>query len=385
MPPSAMKKFAVFCALSIFVISIQSVTAQRIIPKFIRKMYFETDTSKRPSFVLIPVLSTAPETGIEVGGGALYSFYTDTLQPGTRVSNYYAYATITTKGQNRLQISTDRWSPQNKYHYTAALNFVNFPNNFYGIGNNTRKADADLLDEKRFRFDVTAEQQVKRNLYIGLLGGAYYYRYSNKTAGGIYDIGANIEDKDGGPIVFIGPTLTYDSRDNVTYTTKGIRFAAQLRAIKGVLSNNSYNGGMLQVDVAQFIKLSSRFILGLNAQSKNLLGGTSPFYLLPQMGNDELMRGYYAGRFRDRNLLAAQGELRYRLSNKFGLVGFGGAGQVFRDSFAVSNFKPNLGGGIRYFFDVEKGLALRVDYGIGQRPVGEQRLSGLYVALGQAF
>ncbi len=380
-----MKKIKNFCALSVFVISIQSVTAQRIIPKFIRKMYFETDTSKRPSFVLIPVLSTAPETGIEVGGGALYSFYTDTLQPGTRVSNYYAYATITTKGQNRLQISTNRWSPQNKYHYSAALNFVNFPNNFYGIGNNTRKADADLLDEKRFRFDVTAEQQVKRNLYIGLLAGAYYYRYSNKTPGGIYDTGTNIEDKDGGPIIFLGPTFTYDSRDNVTYTTKGIRLAAQLRAIKGVVSNNGYNGGLFQLDVSQFIKLSNRFILGLNGQSKNLLGGTSPFYLLPQMGNDELMRGYYAGRFRDRNLLTAQGELRYRLSNRFGLVGFGGGGQVFSDSFVLSNFKPNLGGGIRYFFDIEKGLALRIDYGIGQRPVGEQRLSGLYVALGQAF
>ena len=380
-----MKKITGFCAISIFIISIQSVIAQRIIPKFIRKMYFETDTSKRPSFVLIPVLSTAPETGVEVGGGALYSFYTDTLQPGTRVSNYYGYATITTKGQNRLQISTDRWSPKNKYHYTAALNFVNFPNNFYGIGNNTRKADADLLDEKRFRFDVSAEKQVKRNLYIGLLGGAYYYRYNNKTAGGIFDTGANIEDKDGGPIVFIGPTLTYDSRDNVTYTTKGTRFAAQLRAIKGVLSNNDYNGGLLQVDVANFIKLNNRFILALNGQSKNLLGGASPFYLLPQMGNDELMRGYYAGRFRDRNFVAAQAELRYRLSNRFGLVGFGGAGQVFRDSFTLSDFKPNLGGGLRYFFDVEKGLALRVDYGIGQRPVGEQRSSGLYIALGQAF
>lgn len=348
-------------------------------------MYFETDSSKRPSFVLIPVLSTAPETGVEVGGGALYSFYTDTLAPGTRVSNYYGYATITTKGQNRLQLSTDRWSPGNKYHYTVALNFVNFPNNFYGIGNNTRKADADLLDEKRFRFDATAEKQVKHNLYIGFLAGAYYYRYNNKTVGGIYDTATNIEDKDGGPIAFVGPTLTFDSRDNVTYTTKGIRFAAQLRAIKGVFSNNDYVGGLLQVDVAEFIKLSNRFVLGLNAQTKNLLGGASPFYLLPQMGNDELMRGYYGGRFRDRNLLAGQAELRYRISNRFGLVGFGGAGQVFKDDLTLSAFKPNLGGGLRYFFDVEKGLALRLDYGIGQRPLGEQRLSGFYVALGQAF
>lgn len=380
-----MKKTTVVFAVAMLVVSFQTANAQRIIPKFIRKMYFEKDTSKRPSFVLIPVLSTAPETGLEVGGAGLYSFYTDTLHRETRVSNIYGYATITTKGQNRLSLSTNYWSPKNRYHYTVALNFVNFPNNFYGVGNDTRKADADLLDEKRYRLDITAEKQVKRNLYIGILGGAYYYKYNNKSIGGIFDTAPNIEDKDGGPLVFLGPTITYDSRDNNTYTTKGILLLTQFKGIKGILGNNGYTGGLLNVEVSDFIKLSNKLILGINARAQSLIGGASPFYLLPQLGSDELMRGYYAGRFRDRNEIAGQAELRYRLSERFGLVGFAGAGQVFRDNFAVRNFKPNLGGGVRYFFDVEKGLSLRVDYGIGQRPAGEQRLSGLYVALGQAF
>jgi len=383
-PYPYMKKIASIVAV-VLILGFQTAQAQRIIPKFIRKMYFEKDTSKRPSFVLIPVLSTAPETGVEVGGAGLYSFYTDTLHRETRVSNVYGYATITTKGQNRLQLSTDRWSSQNKYHYKVALNYLNFPANFYGIGNNTRKADADLLDEKRYRLDINAEKQVKRNLYIGFLGGAYHYQYKNKTPGGIFDKANNIEDRDGGPIVFLGPSLTYDSRDNNTYTTKGVIFQAQFKGIKGILSNNGYTGGFLNIEAATFFKLSNKFILALDVQEQSLVGGASPFYLLPQMGNDELMRGYYGGRFRDRNFLAGQAELRYRLSERFGLVGFGGAGQVSRDKFTLSAFKPNLGGGVRYFFDVEKGLSIRIDYGIGQRPVAEQRLSGLYVALGQAF
>lgn len=380
-----MKKIALTVSVITLLVGFKPATAQRIIPKFIRKMYFEKDTSKRPSFVLIPVLSTAPETGIEVGTGGLYSFYTDTVHRETRVSNYYAYATITTKGQNRLQLSTDRWSSQNKYHYKVALNYVNFPANFFGIGNNTRKADADLVDEKRFKLDITAEKQVVRNLYIGFLGGSYYYKFENKSPGGIFDTGPNIEDKDGGPIVFLGPSIIYDSRDNVTYTTAGTRFTTQFRAIKGIFNNNSYTGGLLNVEAASFFRLSNKFILGLNARGQSLVGGASPFYLLPQMGNDELMRGYYSGRFRDRNMIAGQAELRYRLSERIGLAGFGGVGQVFRDNLELSAFKPNLGGGVRYFFDVEKGLSLRLDYGIGQKPAGEQRLSGFYVSLGQAF
>src|SRR3954470_14118350 len=129
---------------------IQSAQAQSILPKFIRKMYFDKDTSKRSSFVVLPVFTSAPETGIEVGGAGLYSFYTDTINRETRVSNIYTYATITAKGQNRLNLSTSYWAPKNKFHYTAGINYINFPADFYGIGNNTRKANADHVGEKRY-------------------------------------------------------------------------------------------------------------------------------------------------------------------------------------------------------------------------------------------
>ena len=75
-PYPYMKKLAGIVAVVTLIIGFKPARAQRIIPKFIRKMYFEKDTSKRPSFVLIPILSTAPETGVEVGGAGLYSFYT---------------------------------------------------------------------------------------------------------------------------------------------------------------------------------------------------------------------------------------------------------------------------------------------------------------------
>ena len=90
-------------------------------------------------------------------------------------------------------------------------------------------------------------------------------------------------------------------------------------------------------------------------RSKAFLAGSSPFYLLPAMGSDEMMRGYYNGRFRDRNLLAGQTELRYRLTDRFGVVGFVGTGEVFHTTFDFNQLKPDYGGGLRYFFDVEKG------------------------------
>jgi len=380
-----MKKLLVLLIISLITESFIPAFGQKIIPKFIRKMYFEKDTSKRSSFVVLPVLSSAPETGIEAGGAGLYSFYSDTIHHETRVSNLYAYATLTTKGQNRLNLSTTYWSPQNKYHYTAAVGRIDFPIDFYGIGNTTHKADADNLGQKRYRLTLEAQKLIAKNVYFGFVGGGYKYDFKSADATGIFDNSPLVQDRTGGSFLYVGPSFIYDTRNNNTYTTKGMIINAYYNIMQGVFGNNSYRGGFFNIEYSQFILLDKNLVLGLDVQEQSLTGGRSPFYLLPQMGSDEMMRGYYEGRYRDRNYLAGQAELRYRLSERLGVVGFVGTGEVFHSSFTFPALKPDLGGGLRYFFDVEKGLSLRADYGIGQKPTGEKRESGFYVGLGQAF
>ncbi|TSD62943.1 polymerase [Inquilinus sp. KBS0705] len=370
----------------LLLIAFQPVFAQRkFLPKFLYDMYFSRDSTKKGSFVLLPVISSAPETGLELGGSALYSFYTDTLSANTRISNIFGYATLTTKGQSRINLSTNYWAPQNRYHYTAAIGYINFPFDFYGIGNNTRKADADRLGQTRFRLALTAEKKVGSSLYIGLGAGAFDYRFNDVETDGIFEIDPTIEGRHGGTTLYIGPSLVFDNRDNNTYSTRGVHITTYLNFMKGVGSNSSYSGGLFNFEYAQFFKLSKRFVLGLNMQEQSLTGTQSPFYFLPAMGSDEIMRGYYNGRFRDRNYIAAQTELRYRLSDRIGMVGFLGTGEVFNSTFSLDQLKPNYGGGLRYFFDTEKGLSIRIDYGVGEKRPGESRQSGVYIGLGEAF
>lgn len=363
----------------------QPVFAQKkVLPKFLRKMLFEKDSSKHSSFFILPVLSSAPETGLEVGGSGLYSFYTDTTDHQTRVSNIFTYATITTKGQNRLSISTSYWTPKNTFHYTASLGYINFPFDFYGIGNNTQKANSVRLGQKRFKANIEGEKQFG-HFYIGLVAGGFDYKFSDENTTDAFKTNPQVQDRDGGSAVFVGPSLIFDSRNNNTYTTKGMIITSYFNAMQGILVNNGYQGGFLNIEYSQFFLLQKRLVLGLDIQDQNLVGGSSPFYLLPALGSDEMMRGYYGGRFRDRNFLAGQTELRYRLSDRVGVVGFVGTGQVFNSSFDFGGLKPNYGGGLRYFFDVEKGLTIRMDYGIGQKLPGEARQSGFYLSLGEAF
>jgi hypothetical protein len=241
------------------------------------------------------------------------------------------------------------------------------------------------VGEKRYRLNLAAEKLIAKNLYIGFVAGALSYSYKPEITTGIFSTSALVEDRSGGSHIYIGPSLIFDSRNNNTYTTKGMFINAYFNAMQGIFSNNSYRGGFLNIEYTHFFSLSKAFVLALDVQEQSLVGGRSPFYLLPQMGSDEMMRGYYGGRYRDRNFIAGQTELRYRISERFGVVGFVGTGEVFHTGFDMNTLKPNYGGGIRYFFDIEKGLSVRLDYGAGQKAPGEQRQSGFYIGLGQAF
>jgi hypothetical protein len=374
--------------LLIFLFCIYHAKAQvKWLPKFVQKMYFDNDSTKHSSFVVLPVLSSAPETGLEVGGAGLYSFYTDTTSGNnTKVSNIFGYATITTKGQSRFSLSNTYWTPQNTWHIYSAISYTHFPFNFYGIGNNTSKADGELIDEKRFKLSFDGEKMVSKNFYAGVVAGGFNYKYVNSDPSStFFETDPQVQDRSGGASVFVGPSLIYDTRDNNTYTTKGMIITVYYDLMHGILSNNGYVGGFFNLEYSQFFRLSKKLILGLDIQEQSLTGGRSPFYLLPSLGSDEMMRGYYNGRYRDRNFIAGQTELRYRVCNRIGIVGFLGTGEVAHSSFSLNSLKPDYGGGLRYFFDTEKGLSIRADYGIGEKVAGESRQSGFYIGLGQAF
>ncbi len=335
--------------------------------------------------MIVPVLANAPETGLEAGGSALYSFYSDTTAKNTNVSNIFGYASVTAKSQTNLTLNSTYWFPGNHEHLSGAASYINYPFFFYGIGNATRQANQDKLGKHRFKLNLEAEEKLGDYLLLGIVAGGFNYQFSDIDPASIFNTDPAIQGKQGGPSIFAGPSAIFDSRNNNTYTTSGTIVTAYLNIIQGMFANNNYQGGFFNIAYSGFYSLDKQLVLGFDVQEQSLVGGQSPFYLMPALGNDGMMRGYYNGRFRDRNLLAGQTELRYRISKRFGIVGFAGTGEVFHTDFDARDLKPDYGGGVRYFFDVQKGLTIRMDYGIGEKRPGESSQQGLYVALGEAF
>ena len=355
--------------------------------KFIKKLFSnKIDSTRSSSFLALPVIGYAQETGLEFGAVSLYSFYTDRKDTLTRASRLSGVATFTTKSQSNFQLKSDIWSPGNTFHYTSELRYRNFPFNFYGTGNSTFEANEDRITQKLFRMNAGAEKRIGKITYTGLNINFDSYRFTDKAAGGVYGTDPFLIDRDGGKVLFFGVSQIIDNRNSNTYTTKGSYLKLNYSYAPALFGGDNFDGGMFEADLRSFKSLGKNLVAGINGLYQTIGDGGTPFYLLPQLGNDEMMRGYYTGRYRDENLLALQAELRFRLNPRFGVVGFAGTGNVYgHGEFRIADLKPSMGAGFRYFFDIEKGLSVRMDYALAEKRLGEERQKGFYLSLGESF
>jgi hypothetical protein len=99
-----------------------------------------------------------------------------------------------------------------------------------------------------------------------------------------------------------------------------------------------------------------------------------------------MMRGYYLGRFRDKNQLATQVEFRMLplplgFSKRIGAAAFAGTGTVFPDFSLASINKMvwSAGAGLRFLLFPKKDIYTRVDVAFTQEG------SGFYLFIGEAF
>lgn len=371
---------------SILVIVSNSVSFAQ--SKLIKKLFSsEKDTTRSSSFLPLPAIAYAQETGLEFGLVTLYSFYTDREDTLTRNSAITGIATFTTQKQVNLLLRADVWAPQNRYHFNNEIRFRDFPFNFYGIGNQTSATNLTNVTQKLFRVVAEAEKKFGKTSYTGIATRFENHQFTYTDDPGIPPTPQPfLFGRDGGKVLYIGLSQIIDSRNNNTYTSSGTFIGINYSYAPDFFGGENFSGSLTKLDFRTFKSLNSKTVLGFNANYQALQGSRAPFYLMPQLGNDQMMRGYYQGRFRDNNLLAAQAELRYRFHPRFGITGFAGGGTVYSNgNLSFKGLKPSLGGGFRYFFDVERGLSIRLDYGIGEKRPMEKRQTGFYISLGEAF
>jgi outer membrane protein assembly factor BamA len=165
----------------------------------------------------------------------------------------------------------------------------------------------------------------------------------------------------------LGFSITRDTRKNRFYPTNGssLTFTSDFF---GKSLGSKYSFQSFRTTFNKYWGLSERQVLAYNAHFC-ATGGEPPFYGNCIYGTNNELRGYTAGRYLDRYMIATQLEYRLQLPMRFGVVGFGGVGGVApgaRQFFQSSEFLPAGGGGVRFMLSSTYHVNLRADFAAGR-------------------
>ncbi len=334
--------------------------------------------SVRRRWLFLPGLGWAQETGWEAGFTVLRTV-TPLRDSAARPTSTGVYGVRSQKGQTRFGLDVDRWLPGNSRRVQASLNAVEYPFSFYGIGDRTTDSMEERYTPRWIEGYVQVDERVRPRLYAlyGIRAG--YQEVTPKSAGLIQDQLLPGSRTSRTMIVTLG--ATYDSRDHVVSTRRGQRFSlAYGRSVKEL--GASYQFGRVDADWRWFRELPAGHVMALQA---NVVGvdGTVPFDRYAVVGGSRIMRGYSAGRFRDRWVSAAQAEYRSPMVlRRFGVVAFAGAGAAAPRPGLLGSVRgfPSAGVGGRLQTDPVQRTGLRLDYAWGAYAFGS-----LYVGFNQAF
>lgn len=332
-------------------------------------------TFKRHSLVPLPVVFYSPET--RLGGGVALMHAYRTSVAGRPVASA-ASLIFTENRQVVVAVGSDAYLQDGRYHMSGGVGYSKFPNTFYGIGNATPASDSERYTPRAFAIDAAVERLVAPGVYLGVAGDVADGRMVETVAGGALASGT-IRGSDVGRVAGLGAAVTYDTRDNTiaaaagTYARVGVR-----RYAAGIGSDFEFT--TIQLDLRRYRSFAGGHVVAM----QGLWMGTSgdvPFHRLPQLGGQNLLRGYFQGRYRDRQYVAAQAEYRTPSWHRLGLAAFAGAGEVAPGlgSLTLDGLHAAAGAGLRVLLNRQERLALRLDYGAGGGS------SGFYITVTEAF
>lgn len=334
-----------------------------------------------PKYIISPFAFYMPETNLVIGAGIkhFYDFGSDN-DSLTRVSNVAASVQYSLNGQFLFRGQYQIFTNQEKYYVTGYLGYSRFPMNYYGIGNNIEVNKNEVVSFDYLRFDNLVYRKVGQNSFAGL-----GWRYMNMFNVNIKENGLLETQKPAGvygsAVSGINISYLFDNRDNILTPSKGT-FAQLIYSIHSKATASSHSFNRWQFDARYYFKPFKKRDDVLAFQGYGFLSvGDVPFNELAQMGGDMIMRGYYQGSYRDKNLLAAQAEYRLQVLKRWGIVGFAGGGCVHdaMGKFDAINIKPSYGGGLRFKINRKENVNLRMDYGFGN---GQQNV---YFFIAEAF
>ncbi len=342
----------------------------------------EKEKHKTDNSILFPIVYFTPETSIATGG--VYIQNLDKIRPG-KTSNIRSFLSITAKGQSLVSTNPTIYLFDGKAELTGNLLYSYFPDKYFGRGLNNL-SEAEKFTQNTMTSFIGGGWNFWSDLY--LRGGLGYDKYILLTwqENGVMNqevqsIGHKYE------AVSSRISFEWDNRDYPQAPRDGSHhkltaFFYHPHNLEGIVNLNSFE--KYELDLRHYLSFADNNILALQLFNSTITGRTIPFQYLNSIGGGSRLRGFYAGRYRDKAIRMLQAEVRHEWNDKWVTTLFASAARLGESQSALDNeneskFFATFGGGVNYFIDRENRTKLRVDIGLGAKELG------FYFLIGEAF
>jgi len=368
--------------LLLSLLTVQGVVAQsdNLVKRYLNNVLSESGDPSAPKLINYPTVAYAPETSWELGVSSLY-VYSANRDLSNRLSEIKAFTFYTLENQYGFWLDHALYTDENKWFFYGRARYQSFPLFYYGIGRETPSEHIALIDGEYTLFRERLLRETLPSLYVGLeldYQGLNRVNYiDTETYFELPKVGAMGSNNLG-----IGLGLLYNNIHNAMNPREGL-YSEWAFMNYNTAAGSDYNMTTYVIDNRIYRPVKENTVFAAQVYGQ-FTSGNAPFNMLALMGGESLMRGYYLGRYRDKNLVAGQVEYRilpFEFSKRWGASVFLAAGQVYGDEYGFNwdQFLPTGGAGIRYLIFPEKDIYTRIDVSFTE----EGR--GVYFFIGEAF
>jgi len=319
--------------------------------------------------ILAPIISFSPETSLGMGVGAKYLFKLRGSGEDTRTSNMPVTLQYTLQNQFILFSGFEIFSSGERWMLSGNVILKNFPRFYYGIGRSTPESNEEEYQFNQVLFEpILLKKAFIDYLFIG--AGVRMNRISSVELEEADGLLANSEVPGALGSRSVGGefALVYDSRSNLLNADRGWYLEFTFGTYNKTFGS-THNFQLTRLDLRKYWSFSDEHweVFAIQLRTHFASEG-APLSEMAFFGSEEIMRGFYEGRFIDRNLIAFQAEYRRRIYGRLGGVVFAGLGDVNEklEDFDFGNLRPSIGFGFRFQLDKRENLNLRFDTGFAK-------------------
>ncbi|WP_455427882.1 BamA/TamA family outer membrane protein [Dryocola sp. LX212] len=335
------------------------------------------DASKGINWSVLPGPFYTPELKLGLGAAIAGVYRVDPNDKTTQNSSISFTGFVSSSGALGVGMKSYTFFSGDKWRMFIDGSLANIPTGFWGIGYDAAQGNEQKYTDQSVSVHPQIMRQIVDNLYAGV-----GWDYSTMHATELEDThpgdnftryGAVKDSKSSG----ITATLNYDSRDVITRPRRGQFFSAEYSNFDPSFGSDTHFT-VLQLQYNYYHPLNEEDVLAFDLWGR-FSRGDVPWDRLSELGDDKRMRGYYQGRYRDKDVVSTQLEYRKKLDWRNGYVLWLGMGALGGSMGDLLDNAPLPTTGVGYRFEVKPDMNIRLDLGFGKES------AGFYFQVAEAF